>query len=82
MGNKRVNYVIDEKLVDRLKAYADRFGISQTSAVSILLTQSLDSADILKSMPELDYLVKGMSEINSKLDSGELVIQSVSKCKK
>lgn len=82
MADKRVNYVLDTALVDRLKAYADRFGISQTSAVSILLTQGLDSADLLKSMPDMDYLMHSMAKLNAQLDSGEIVVEKRGRARK
>ncbi len=49
----RIGMNIPTELIEKLDEYADRMNINRTSAVCVLLSQSLDSQKAMNSLAEL-----------------------------
>lgn len=54
----RITLNLSTKLVEQLDAYADEMGLVRTSAISVLLSQALNSQKAMQDIGELLKLVK------------------------
>lgn len=67
MALKRIMINLDEDLVAKVDAYADKLHINRTAAVSVLLSQACEQAEFLTQFPVLlqayqDSMQKGERE--------------------
>lgn len=53
MALKRVVMNLDENLVKKVDAYAEKLHINRTAAVSVLLSQACEQTEFLSRFPEL-----------------------------
>lgn len=54
----RITLNLSTRLVEQLDAYADEMGLVRTSAISVLLSQALNSQKAMQDIGELLKLVK------------------------
>lgn len=54
----RITLNLSTKLVEQLDSYADEMGLVRTSAISVLLSQALNSQKAMQDIGELLKLVK------------------------
>ena len=54
----RITLNLSTRLVEQLDAYADEMGLVRTSAISVLLSQALNSQKAIQDIGELLKLVK------------------------